>query len=292
MSTKVKAIENQLVLPTFEEVVQAGQYDEVSGEDRITLNRLINLAGQDVNVTPEPEIRDFENAAPVAIERGLYIPYKDPRYQRAQQMVRLGVDATTSPTLHNVGVVFPSSEFHIVARNARDLARFTEARTRNANKDNPDRDEIRQKVGRSAGHALFEKITDIFGLNSQIKDELTVMRSLYRDLNSSWQAHYKSKNLEKKRAFADERIHETSETSTINLNLGSTAIKGLHRAIKKNLYGGNRTHAETAFNWQSYIKLVGRYMGARVHKLELSQTMCEEEFAKYRHFLEPQAEAA
>jgi hypothetical protein len=292
MSAKVHMVETQLVLPTTTEVIQVGQYEGVSDEDRITLSRLIRLASQDAAVHPEPQEADFEQATPHAIEHGLYIPYSDPRYHSAEQLVRLGVDTMGTQTPQHRGVVFPSSEFYVVARNARDLARHTEAKTRNANKNNPDRDEVRQKVGRSVGHTLSGKIESIVGLSSHIKEEVKVMRSLYRDLRSPWQAHYKVKNLEKKRVFADERIHETAEVSTINLNLGSSAVKGLHGAIKKNLYGENRTHAQTAHSWHSYITLVGRYMGARVHKLDLSKAMCKEEFARYQHFLEPEVQAA
>ena len=274
------------------EVVQAGHYSEASDEDRITLGRLISLAGQDLVILPEPETADFKHADPSDIENGLYIPYGHPIYASAQQLVRVGINPASRPSLENTGVVFPSSEFQTVARNPRDFARHIEAQTRNANESNPDRDEVNRKVGRSVGHALSTKITSISALDAQIKQDMVTMRSLYRDLNSSWIAHYKVKNLEPKRALADDKIHEVAEISTINLNLGTVAIQGLHLAIKKNLYGGNRTHAEVAYNWQKYIKLVGRHMGAKVHKLEVSEAMCRDEFSRYKYFLEPEARAA
>jgi hypothetical protein len=189
-------------------------------------------------------------------------------------------------------VVFPSDEYPIVARNARDLARSTEARTQAANESEPNRDQVRQKVGRSVAHTLNAKISSIATLNAQLTEDRETMRSLYKDLRSSWIAHYKVKNLDKKRAFADEQIHEAAEVSSLHLNLGTTSVQGLHRAIRKNLYGGNRTHGQIAEKWRSYINMVGSYMGARIYKLDLSQNMCEQEMSRYEHFLRPEERAA
>jgi len=282
--------DGQIVLPRFSEVVQAGSYQGVGEEDRITLGRLIRLAGEPLDFTFEPSIEDFDHSAIPAIERGLYIPYYDTRYQSAKQIIRLGVRPDMPANGGNVGVVFPADEYHIVARNARDLATHTEARTRRANESNDDRDEVRQKAGRSAAHVLAGKIAGMARFKAELLSDQKMLRGLYRDLGSSWIGHYKVKNLERHRVATDEKIHEAAEVSSINWNFGTGAVKGLHKAIKRNLYGGNKTHAEIARTWRDYITMVGLYAGAKILKVELSQNMSETELEKYEPFLIAQNE--
>ncbi len=281
---------SQLVLPSLVEVIDVNGLYGLEPDSRITLGRLARLAGEGAEIQPEPTVSEYESAEPETINRGLYIPYNDSRYTAAQQLVRLGVDPTARPFVQqNVGVVFPASEFHVVARNARDLANHTAAVTRRANESVEDRDEVHAKVGRSIAHALTSKIDSLDDLDNRLKTERATLRSLHKDAGSAWQAHYKVKNLEPKRKFADERIHEATEVAAINLNHGTITVKGIHRVIKKRLYGSNQSQAEIGHNWQRYIRMVGVYTGARIHKISLSKDMCESELYRYQHFLQARA---
>jgi hypothetical protein len=258
----------------------------INPERRMTFNRLLRLTGEITDLGEEPTTDDYVHAEPPSIETGLYIGPRDPRFASGEQLVRVGVPAhPVTATTRDFGVVFPSDEFSVVARSPRDFARHTEARTRNANLVNDNRDEVDEKVRRSVIHALDSKVKSISKLSIDLGTERTALLSLYRDLNYSWQAHHKVRNLAKLRIFADEKIHETAELATINLEMDTVAIKGLHRAIKKNLYGGNRSHARTAFNWQRYIKMVGTHTKAKLEKADISQRMCEKELDRYKYRL-------
>lgn len=89
------------------------------------------------------------------------------------------------------------------------------------------------------------------------------------------------------RALADEKIHEMVEVSSINTpDLNNAAVNGLHRVIRKKLYHGNYSQAERGYNWQRYLKTLGVYTGAKLHKIAVSRTMCTKELLQYQPYLD------
>jgi len=282
---RIVLAEDSVVLPRHTEVVQAASYEGISGEDKITLNRLIKLAGQDIAASLPIEAVPPSIAT---IKGGLYIPPHDSRYAKAQQLVKVGVFEGTE----KLGVVFPADEFPKVARSPRDLARHMQARTRRANEANEDLDDVFEKTGRSAGHVLEDKIVAMGALSMELTADQDFLRKMRTEVGNSWIAHYKSKNLERHRVRTDEMIHDTADIAAINLNPGSTEIKRLHDEIKKLLYGGNHSHAEIAQIWHEYITLVGKYIGMRLNKIEVSVKLTGEELAYYQPFLDRKQVAA
>lgn len=265
----------------------------INPQQRITLGRLASMLGQNLGPTegvsdeydPLLEVtdNDFANCAPSTLERGLYIPRFDPRYTQksTEQLVRPGQYSDRS----EYGVVFPSTEFTTVARSARDLAVHTMAKTRKANRASIDIVDKDNTTGRSVAHMLGRYIR---GLNS-LEDELIEKREsllipLYRETYSPWQAHFKARNLDKKRKQFDEHLHDTIETATLNLDIGSTAIKAVHRAAASNLYrrGSSR---EINAQWKRYIEFVGKYVAERRKKIAQSKERCQEQYEHFEPFL-------
>jgi hypothetical protein len=278
--------EGKVILPKHSEVVQAGTYHGVDAEDRITLGRLIRLAGEGID-EPWPH----EEPSVPFIKSGLYIPPSDPRFKRAELLVKVGVDLKSMAS-GNVGVVFPPDEFKTVARSPRDLVRHMQATTRRANETNEDRDDVTERTGRSAGHVLAQKMAAMAALSGTLDVDRDFLRKMYKELDSSWIAHYMSKNLERHRVRADEMIHDTADVAAINMNYGSQGVARLHNGIKKRLYGGNRSHAQISEQWQSYIELVGKYIGMRLVKIDVSTQLCQDELVAYQPYLDRKPKAA
>jgi hypothetical protein len=282
---RIEIAQNKVILPRHSEVVQAARYPGIGDEDKITLNRLIHIAGQDVL---EGLSIDDLSAAIAAIKDGLYIHPSDERYYSAQQLVKLGI----RQGVEKVGVVFPANEFSIVARSAHDLAIHMQARTRKANETNEDPEDVAERTGRAGGHVLVDKIGAMAALGVTLESDQTFLRKMRPEVGRTWIAPYKVKNLEKHRVRTDEMIHDTADVAAINTNPGSAEVKAMHNEIKRRLYGGNQSHVEIAQTWHAYITLVGKYIGMRLNKIAISVQMCEDELQHYQPFLDRKQEAA
>jgi hypothetical protein len=276
---------SQVILPRHSEVVQAATYSGISVEDKITLNRLVRLAGQDVS---EGLPADELTAAIAAIKDGLYIAPTDERYYNAQQLIKLGI----AQGIEKVGVVFPADEFPKVARSAHDLALHMQAKTRRANETNDDPADVAERTGRAGGHVLQDKIKTMGGLSLSLQTDQAFLRKMRAEVGRTWIAPYKFKNLERHRVRTDEMIHDTAEVAAINTNPGSAEIRALHDGIKKRLYGGNQSHSEIAQTWNAYITLVGKYIGMRLNRINISVKLCETELQYYQPYLDRKQEAA
>lgn len=279
--------------------------DAIDIERRITLARMVDVLGQNmgpkdyVGETSDPVLEvataHFGMAEPNVLKNGLYIPAHDLRYRSAEQLVTVSdqkcdlmIPGVVWP---NVGVVFPADEFPVVARNARDLVRHVQAKTRRANEGSSNHEEIDAKVGRSAAHAMDSKIGSLNNLENTLIDERRILERIYREARTTWSAHHTAGKLDKIRKEADEIIHEMAETASINLNIGSVAIKAMHRAITSNLYRrGSR--AELNAQWRRYSAFVGRYTNARRGKVVASRNACQKQLIHYAKYLEASSEAA
>lgn len=242
---------------------------------------------------------DFASASPKMLRSGLYIDVLDPRYRdkSTQQLLwawgkpPMNPPAVQGLDLQRTGVVVPADEFKIVAHSPPRIAKFAEAQTRHANRDNIDRVVVDERVGRSAGHSMESKIARIGSLEEDIKAEIDLLRIPYREAASTWRAHFGPKKLAAIKKEADERIHEMVETATINLNPGSFEIRALHRAVAARLHRGSRQ--EIAQSWRIYTSLAGQYATARLVKATHSRVRCQELLEhQYRPYLERAEEAS
>jgi hypothetical protein len=286
---------NQLVIPARAELVAENEHPGIENEQRISLARLIGAVGTTITFGAEPTVQDYAHAEAGFINRGLYIHRSDDRFATAQHMVTLGVGPNNAAkTVADFGVVFPSNEFPIVARNSRDLARHTVNTTRRARLDRLDRDETTAAAMRSAGHALIAKMDSQRKLSAHLAADLADLRILYKDLVSPvLTTRYYAKNLDKKRVIADERIHETAEVAMINIpDINSAAVTGLHKTLRKKLYGGNYSSTEITYNWMRILAMTGTYIGARIHKIDLSHTDCASQLTQYQPYIESKRQLA
>ena len=183
------------------------------------------------------------------------------------------------------GVVFPSHEFTKVGHSPHSLTERTMAKTRANQQSNGTIDaKTESAVGRSAAHVMDRYIGGLAVLDSELevhRKELYI--PLYRDAKQ-WAPHFKPKNLDKKRRKFDEEIHYVLETASLNLNIGTIALRAAHRAMVSRLYRrGSRR--ELNAQWQAHINFAGNYVKARREKIRISKELCEEEFSAYAPFL-------
>ncbi len=283
--------------------VIATPVDELGGLDpakRVTLARLAGLHGRyispldDVSETHDAPLEllpeDFANGSVENIQNGLIIYSWDDRLRHPglEQFIRIhGRGNWGMP-----GVVFPSNEFKTVARSPRDLAAHTMAQTREANKDNTAEsdEEIEAKVGRSAGHAILGKMTEMKKLDDAMELKratllMPLMREAHSNLTRHWQAHYLPKNIDALRKQYDEELHDTIETAAINADVSRAVLNATHRAVTSNLYrrGSSR---ELAQNWVAYLRMSREYIQARRREIAASGKLCTQELQLYQQFLD------
>ena len=269
---------NQMVLGCSDELVQEGNFNPSDPEKRIALASVLKILGQNLKFGKEPSVAEYLQAEPTLLETGLFIHPTDPRYRQAQHMV----------TFSSYGVVFPPTEFRTIARSPRDLARHTVNVTVLKNLAEPDKEDTGR---RSAGHALIAKMDSQKRLGATYNSERGAYRDVYLDLFQPVRTRYKAKNIEKRRALVDEKIHETAEVASLTFNLDTVVLSGIHRAIKKNLYSGNKSSSELAAQWIKYIKLLDKYSMAKLEKLRTSYAMSREELKIYQPFLDAKSQS-
>jgi hypothetical protein len=270
----------------------------VQPDARITLQRLATQYGLLLGTPPDHVIEDsllqvaaddFRHASIPSIRSGLFIFPSDPRFHSKSTEQLVKVDNWYGKFPDIPGVVFHAHEYHCVTRSPVDLAKQTMAKTRRSNGDAASRTEVEGKVGRSAAHALSTKIQSMNTLDNdliQLRNEVLV--PLSSETFSVWRAHYKAKNLDKKWKVFVEEAHNTLETASINLNIGTTAVAGAHRALTSRLtrFPGTREEQNTIL--RRYLYLSREYVQAKRHKIRFSREKTEEALALYEPFLQAQ----
>lgn len=265
-------------------------------DSRITLGRLAAQYGSlcgptecvrgDYDSLLQAAADDFKHASIASIESGLYIYPEDPRFHKksTEQMIKADNWFGRFPI---PGVVFHSSEFQKVDGSPVKLATRTMARTRDLNSGNCNRPDVEGRVGRSGGHVIKDKMKNIDKVDSGlIALRNTILVPLSSETNSTWRAHYKTKNLDKKfKIFVDE-AHNTLETASINLNVGTVAIKGAHRALTSRLTRNSNSRAELNRTLKEYLYLSRKYVQAKRLKIRFARNQCEEALEAYKPFLE------
>lgn len=235
--------------------------------------------------------KDIQNSWATHLKTGLVIEPTDKRFEDAEQLIVVGRQqpnlALPGVVPARTGVVFPVDEFDKVARNAHDLVKHVRANTRRAGQENPqvDRDELSARAHRSAAHMLRAKHEGMQKLDSELIEQRLLMARMYRDSKHVWRTAYLAKNLNRDRKAADELIHRTAETATVNLELDGREVRGIHRAIVSELYRRGSS-SQLALNWQRTAIWVGRHLNAKRGKIQQSMRECEIEFAKFSEHLE------
>lgn len=266
----------------------------MDGEAQVHFSRL--LQGQHEAVKPAydyADIADFQMAMPVAIESGLYIALNDHRYQSATQLVIaaqfLGTREKKAPG-RNTGVVFGAEDFRVVGRTPLGDVRAEYGRMVPRPRGNyVDSPEVVAGRAKAASGRLAAKVRNLDSIEKRLREERKLSESLHHNLNPQYRPRYKVKNLEKVRAQLDERIHETAELATLNLNLGTAAVTGLHRAIHYNLYGYWQSTTLDA-RWRAYNAMVGSHATARIDRVVTARLDCSRELVRLAGIMQPAAD--
>jgi hypothetical protein len=279
----------------------------IDPEMRVTIpclvgNISLSLFGNNFPRTPHTDEtfkayrNDYFYAHPKLLERSLFMPPGDRRRidKTAKQLavsssgdVRLTLPGVVG---RNDGIVVSEEEFPIIARSASDLAIAAEAKTRRARirQGNSDVEEIAQDSGRAGAHSMESKIYYLDRLRDSLLEDKDVLLRVYKDSKAAYlgryRTNYKAKNLDRLRKRADELIHETARVASINTDQGTTALNGIHRAIASRLYRRG-TYKELAFSWAYYSFFTGRYINAKLGKIDQSRDSAEKELERRAHFL-------
>ncbi len=294
----------QLEIPSYlAELVPPKQYADVAPESRIAVVSLIDRAAVGLRFGREPSFRDYQHVVPEFIETGLYVApgALDPE-RNAEHFVWLGTPRPRAgaeprkpepnPDKPNDGVAFQPAEFLVVAHSARALASHGVNKTRRAHWGEPDHKNTEQTANRTGGHILEDMIAKQRNLSGQLLGDNKVYGHLISHLVSPSKVRSQARRLETERAQADEKIHETAEVAVIYLDLGNAAIAGMHRVIKRHLYG-NYSHAERTAHMIGLLQMVGKHNRAKLYKLGVSQARCEQKLAgKYQAALDQKAASA
>ena len=291
--SKIAAINpEQLAIPPYQaELVREEQYPDINPDSRLVLPSLIDIVSTNVQFGREPKYSDYMHADPEYINAGLVIAPKDKDYDKALHVVRIGVWRNGRHP-DQVGVVFPPHEYKVIARSARDLGQHVANRTRDSRWSSTDRKESKEGSMRSAGHALTEKIAKQTSLATRFSEDSDIMRKLLEHLYKPSKVRIRAKTLKSYLALTDERVHETAEIASIAYGLDDNnfAVLGLHKAIRKNMFGGNQSHAQRTYQLVRYIKMVGVHIARKTGKLELSKERCEQELTQYQPYIDAKVE--
>jgi hypothetical protein len=269
----------------------------VDPERRITLGRLATQYGNLLGPTDglranedsilQVAIEDFKNASIDSIKSGLFIYPNDLRFRSRTTEQLVKVDNWYGRFSDIPGVVFHAHEYPKIAKNPEALVKHKMAQTRSANADNTDKIQVEGKVGRTPGHVLTSMIQSMNNVDSDlISVRNDILVPLTSETNSTWQAHYKAANLDKKFKLFIEEAHNTLETASINLNIGTIAVKAAHRALTSRLtrYPGTRAEQNQAI--RSNIFLLREYIKAKRHKIRFARERCEEALIPYEPFMQ------
>lgn len=265
---------SEIVTPIeFSEVVRAQTLSVINYGRRLTFGRLIAQSALAEGVPEDYATQaDLFRARPDQLVSGLYVLPQDPRYRDAELRIK--------------DTIFPSQEFHVIARSPEDLARKVKATTRRARTSHPDRDETERAINRSAAHALKTKLEHTGRLGDQWHRRRWLLSSLAVDLGGTY-PHFKGKNLEDRREEVDKLIHQTVEVAAVNQpGWNNIAVEGLHRAVKCNLYRKNTSPEHRIARWLGYMKLVDRHTRAKIQIADQATLYTNREFQKYKPYLE------
>ena len=263
---------DQLARPYSIEVVDTPETIQIEWDSRTNFNQLILRTAVCLGGVALDRSISAGLAEPNIIERGLYIERPDPRHRTAEQLYG--------------GVVFPAGEFMVVARSPNDLARHVRSGTREANMTVVDRDEVDEKVGRSAARSLKSNITRLARYTASMSEKRLKLLSLIHDIDPPLGVvHFKARNLDRLRKKVDLAIHETAEVATISLDLDTSAIKSLHKVNRYNLYGSNNQQRRMSY-WRKYILMTGKHTKTKMEAASGSINACERELKVYAPFLE------
>lgn len=248
-----------------------------------TFSHMISVIGEYVDLSKSTTTeQDLKMVEPASIERGLYISRLD-RDRKAKGVYD--------------EVVLPPDQFLVVARSPRDLAIHTFERALAANTKKPegeresDRDKLRAKASRAAGHVLEVKIVELDKLHLQISEERLALKGLLKAIRGGGRAYYRADNLDEMRKIGTESIHKAIEVAAINTpDLNSMEVDNVQSAVRYNLYGHQHHNNRRMAYWEKYVLMAGTYARRRLDVLDSSRHLNLHELAPYQKYLDAENE--
>jgi hypothetical protein len=279
-------------------------YDNLPPTSRIALVSLIDRISPTLNYGKQPSARDFEDALPNTLQKGLFIPW-DEENIAGHNVEHFVAFTRKRPKAYMpypdkdrkfYAVAFQPREFSVVARSAPDLGRHIVVRTLASNwqanhpgEVEPDMETRIENSKRSGGHALDQKIKAIDILSASLLADNLIYRYLLNHIKNPDQSKYRARlrAMDQKRAYADEKIHDTVELSGIYWNSSNKSLQRQHNVVRRKIYAGNYSHSERASNLSGYLTLVGIHNRAKLYKMSISRERTNRELKeKYQQHLD------
>jgi hypothetical protein len=253
---------------------------ELAENRKVTFSKFITLVSLRYGLTKaDTTVEDLERATPMNIDRGLYIRLVDrERTARAQNLYE--------------EVVFPSPQISLLTKSPSDLAKRAYARAQAANDKKPadqketNRDTVHATASRAAGHVLEKRADSLEELRNGISAELIALRALRRELFAGGKAHYRADNLDVLRQRGHNSIHQAVEVAAINLGWDNDMVDGIQQAVNYNLYGHSGHNNQRIKHWRQYTYMAGKYAGARLDAMAVSQRATAVVLGRYQPFLD------
>lgn len=272
--------------PSFEEL-------DIPPDQIISMSRLLTAvsAAMDVPASYATEA-EFYQSTPEVMHPNLYILKEDPRAPAAENLFK--------------GVVHPTEEFSRISRSPREIARRVQSTTRKSfslekvivdgvlsekatDKDGieVDRDEIKARVLRSAGHALGGFVSGLTLQQEKLAEQFADLKALDNELLAPGRAHYKAINLDRLRRSGERALRESIEIASINAdNWPSLTVDGLHKAAMYKIYGMPGHNNARLGNFRPWVKLTKNWTNARVNNVRHALINAQKELKNYQPALD------
>lgn len=271
----MNSIEQQLALPSNDEIIPEGLPLSIEPTDRLSLHSLCKVLSEQLPATTDITATELVFAR--SASQALYVHPTSPQFYELPNIIRHGVQTPNQGRFtRDYGIVFPQDECNIANIQIDEVPRIIMPGK------GVDMSDQKTKIRRQVG-ALTTKVHEQKKLTADLVAERRMFVKLYRDVRDPKRTRYMAKNIDAYRACAEERIHQVADVAAGTLDIDSTALLGIHKAIRMDLYDGNYSQAQFGASWMQYLAAIGLYTKARIEKLTLAQQICE----RYIHSYQP-----
>lgn len=220
------------------------------GDGRMAASTAIKLIS-DTN-PPDPaevEERDLRIITPTYLRRGLFTEPYGSKIENALD-----------------GVIFPQSEFKLLARSPADLGRQMDVRTQSFHETDLDKVAVDALGKRAAGHTLRNQLTKIDGLHASLVDQHDGVEDFLRELRTAGAtgnfAHYSRRGITMLRGMTERAIFDALHVSAGTRKWSAEQTERAIRTLRYELYGQG-TQVTRVRNWIGYAEMARDYLHAR-----------------------------
>jgi hypothetical protein len=219
--------------------------------------------------------QDFDRAHPANLSRGLYFVAGQDRRRRSKKLTVVvdaepcDLDRQLFPGIvpRTTAVIFDPRDYDKIARSTPDFVKSVDAKTRNANRDNRNIEEVDLITGRSVVHALTLKKRTLSRLFTDYLERRATLLDTQRVVAARSMGSRRIDELEPMRRDSLEIIHDVAALACSGLGYGTTTTNGTLRALASNLHRVQ----DPSPAWLATTEWAARFYDAALGKINQSQ---------------------